>query len=89
MRILKKAKSTLHKLFNYIKKIYLRLLGWIKRSGPGKKARKGSLIGIFCVMLLLMAYNYSDLRTGYGLAVDILVGVLIGVISGQIGRAHV
>lgn len=82
MKIFRKVISAFRRLFNYLRKKYLKLLSWLKRSGPGPKARKGSAIGIFSFMILLMAYNMSSLKTGYGLIIDIIVGVLIGSVGG-------
>lgn len=82
MNIFKSVVKFFRKLFVFLKKKFLVLIAWLLRSGPGVRARKGSVIGVFSVMLLLMAYNFSDLRTGYGLIVDIIVGVLIGAIGG-------
>lgn len=74
--------SNIKRLWSFLKRYCTRSREWLRRFSPGLKARRGSVIGVFAAVLLLMGYAGAlILRTGWGVVFDVVSGVLISAIA--------
>lgn len=73
--------SNIERLLNFLKHNLTKLRDWLRKVSPGRRARRGAVIGVFAAVFLLVGYAGAlILRTGWGVVVDVVFGVLIGAI---------
>ncbi|MFC1556099.1 MFS transporter, partial [candidate division KSB1 bacterium] len=82
MNLLRTITSVAKRTWIFLKKIYSRVIIWLQRFNPGRRARKGAVAGACTAVILFMAYSgFLMLRTGLWAIADILIGALIGVVG--------
>ncbi len=78
----KKTRNLLSQFWSFIKRIFTALQKWLVQNGPNKKTQKGALIAFFIATLAYLGYlGAVSLRLGYGLVVDVAIGLGIGIIG--------
>jgi dienelactone hydrolase len=82
--------SRLKHIWNFLKRAYSRVKVWLLRFIPARRTRKGVVIAVFAAVVLLMAYSGAFiLQTGWGVAIDALIGAAIGAVGFAVGSGVV
>lgn len=80
--IFKKAKAISIRFWNFIKRLFTLIQKWLVKNGPNKKTQRTAIITFFVGVLAYLGYNAGiTFRSGYGLVIDVAIGVGIGMIS--------